>query len=760
MRAHCLGFPRIGAQRELKKALEAYWSGQISQQELERVGQTLRQQHWQLQADAGLDWVTVGDFAFYDHVLNHSLYFGVIPQRFQTNETTTDLDLSFRLARGRAPTGQDAPACEMTKWFDTNYHYIVPELADDQDFHLSAHRLLAEIKEAQGLGHTVKVVLLGPLSYLWLAKAYGNQQDKLALLDRLVPVYIELFSQIAGLGVACLQVDEPILALDLAPAWQAAFERAYHKLQRRDLCIVLATYFAPLNENLYIASRLPVSGLHIDVVRSGQEWLQALDQLPDYKVLSLGLVDGRNIWRHDVHASLDILKPAYERLGERLWVASSCSLLHVPVDLEAEQQLSSEVKVCLAFAKQKLAEIACLKQALLQPDAVTVQRASQEARQAYQQLEQSTRWRNLAVQQRVAQLTAQDAQRASAFEQRALIQHQRLQLPLLPTTTIGSFPQTPEIRRARAAYKQGLLSESDYVIAMQQEIKQTLAIQEELGLDVLVHGEAERNDMVEYFGEQLQGYVFSQQGWVQSYGSRCVKPPIIVGDISRPQPMTVAWAQYAQQQSQRWVKGMLTGPVTMLCWSFARTDISREQIALQLALAIRDEVVDLAKAGIQIIQIDEPAFREGLPLRQQQQADYWRWAVLAFKLSAGGVSDDIQIHTHMCYSEFNDCIEAIAAMDADVITIETARSAMELLTAFEQFAYPNAIGPGVYDIHSPQVPTAAAMKKLLQKAAQGIDKQRLWVNPDCGLKTRAWPEVKQALTQMVQATQELRALWQ
>ncbi|HNE90234.1 MAG TPA: 5-methyltetrahydropteroyltriglutamate--homocysteine S-methyltransferase [Agitococcus sp.] len=759
MKTHILGFSRIGAQRELKKALESYWSGQSHQHQLEEVGQSLRQRHWQAQIDAGLDIITVGDFAFYDHVLNHSLRFGVIPKRFGDEQKADNLDLSFRLARGRAPTGTDAAACEMTKWFDTNYHYLVPELEQDQRFSFADKRLLAEVKEAKQLNHPLKVVLIGPLTYLWLSKTYGQAFDKLALLDNLLPVYAQIFNELMALGVNYIQIDEPILSLDLPNAWQAAFERAYNRLQRRDLQLLLTTYFAPLNENLHLACHLPVAGLHIDVLRSGKEWQQVLDILPDYKVLSLGVVDGRNIWRNSLAQSQQLLQQAQQKLGDRLWIASSCSLLHVPVDLANEQKLPTEIKDCFAFAIQKLAEISILKQAVLNPHSPLVEQLIAQNNAAYQLLNQSTHWRQVAVQQRVQALTEQDSQRQSAFAERAIVQQQHLKLPLLATTTIGSFPQTSEIRRARAAFKQGLLNEQAYEQAMQQEIQQAIQYQEQIDLDVLVHGEAERNDMVEYFGEQLQGFVFSSNGWVQSYGSRCVKPPIIVGDISRPQAMTVKWASYAQQQSQKPVKGMLTGPVTMLAWSFARTDISREQIALQLALAIRDEVSDLAQAGIHIIQIDEPAFREGLPLRQSEQANYWRWAVRAFRISASGVDNHVQIHTHMCYSEFNDCIEHIAAMDADVITIETARSAMELLNAFEAFDYPNAIGPGVYDIHSPQIPSVDAIKKLLNKAGQAIDKQRLWVNPDCGLKTRQWPEVKQALTNMVQATKELREEW-
>jgi 5-methyltetrahydropteroyltriglutamate--homocysteine methyltransferase len=758
MKAHVLGFPRIGGDRELKKALEAYWAGKSSRAELEAVGRELRARHWALQAGAGLDFVTVGDFAFYDQVLNHSALVGAIPARFGDVGEEVGLDTLFRVARGRAPCGCDAVAGEMTKWFDSNYHYIVPEFTPEQSFRLASSRLFAEVAEAQALGHTVKAVVLGPLTYLWLGKAQGTDFDRLSLLDKLLPVYGQIFSRLAELGVSWVQVDEPILALDLPPDWQAAFESAYNRLQRRDISLLLASYFAPLADNLWLACHLPVAGLHIDVTRSGSEWRQVVDRLPEYKVLSLGLIDGRNIWRADLREKLALLEEAKARLGERLWVASSSSLLHVPVDLNREDKLPADLRSWLSFAVQKLEEVAVLKAAALEAENPVVIAALKGSDLAAASRRQADGWANPVVQLTVKALTEKDAQRQSAFVDREKQQAMHLKLPLLPTTTIGSFPQTQAIRSARAAFKAGSLNQSDYQAAMRAEIDHAIAVQEELGLDVLVHGEAERNDMVEYFGEQLAGFAFTRFGWVQSYGSRCVKPPIIVGDVSRPAPMTVSWTQYAQAQSSKPVKGMLTGPVTILCWSFVRDDISREQVALQLALAVRQEVCDLEKAGIAIIQIDEPAYREGLPLRKPEQADYWRWAARAFRVSASGVADKTQIHTHMCYAEFNDCIEHIAAMDADVITIETARSAMELLKAFEAFHYPNAIGPGVYDIHSPRVPAVESMRHLLDSAGRLLPLQRLWVNPDCGLKTRGWPEVKEALGNMVQATRQLRQL--
>ncbi len=761
--AHNLGFPRIGADRELKKALEAYWKGELDEQGLRQVGRQLRARHWQAQLDAGIELLPVGDFAWYDQVLSHSLMFGVIPQRFRPAEGEATLDTLFAMARGvaRSCCG-GAQAQEMTKWFDTNYHYLVPEFSVDQQFQLSWTQLFEEVEEAKALGHTIKPVLIGPLSYLWLGKLKGEADqtqafDKLELLDRLLPVYGEVLDRLAAQGVEWVQIDEPILALDLPQDWKNAFERAYNLLQRAPLKKLVATYFGGLEDNLGLAATLPVDGLHIDLVRAPEQYPVILDRLPAYKVLSLGLVNGRNVWRCDLDKALEVARHAAERLGERLWLAPSCSLLHSPVDLEREDRLDEEVKSWLAFAVQKCSEVATLARAIDDPQDAEVQAALARSRAVQAARAQSPRIHKPAVQARLAAIEAKDSRRTSVFATRIELQRARLQLPAFPTTTIGSFPQTPAIRLARQAYKQGRLSLGDYTEAMQAEIRHAVAVQEQIGLDVLVHGEAERNDMVEYFAEQLEGYVFTRFGWVQSYGSRCVKPAIIYGDLSRPRPMTVDWIRYAQQQTDRIMKGMLTGPVTMLMWSFAREDVPREVQARQLALAIRDEVCDLEAAGIRIIQIDEAAFREGLPLRREQWRHYLDWAVEAFRLCASGVRDETQIHTHMCYSEFNDVIESIAAMDADVITIETSRSQMELLEAFRAFDYPNDIGPGVYDIHSPRVPDTAEMVQLLEKAAECIPAERLWVNPDCGLKTRGWPETEAALVNMVAAARQLRA---
>ncbi len=751
---HNLGFPRIGRKRELKKALEAYWQGQSSESELEQTAAQLRAQNWQLQQ--GLDWLPVGDFSLYDQVLDLSFTLGNIPARLQ-HLAGSELDNYFRLARGRS--AQDS-ACscihagEMTKWFDTNYHYIVPEVTAQTEFSLQSSRLLQQFREAKAQGIQAKPVLIGPLTYLWLCKA-KDQSEPLTLLPRLLPVYQQLLQVLQQAGAEWIQLDEPILATELSESWQLAFVSAYSLLAEVPVKLLLASYFGRLGANLPLLQALPVAGIHLDAVRGRAEVQQVLQGLAPQQVLSLGVIDGRNIWKTDLTAVLDWLEPIAALLGDRLWLAPSCSLLHVPVDLDSEQKLLPELKNWLAFAKQKLQELQILGLALNQGRLLVAEALIDNAA-AITSRRQSALVHNPAVQQALQQIRPEQAQRKSPYLVRAQQQAARFALPLYPTTTIGSFPQTTAIRQARLALKKGTISAAQYRDQMQTEIAHAVAQQEQLGLDVLVHGEAERNDMVEYFGEQLSGFAFSQHGWVQSYGSRCVKPPIIYGDISRPQAMTVAWTQYAQSLTTKPMKGMLTGPVTMLNWSFVRDDQPRQQTCLQLALAIRQEVQDLEAAGVGIIQIDEAALREGLPLRQSEWQQYLDWAVFAFKLCANGVADSTQIHTHMCYSEFNDIIAEIAALDADVITIETSRSDMELLRAFEHFAYPNQIGPGVYDIHSPNTPTTAQMVKLMQKAAQQIPAQRLWVNPDCGLKTRQWSEVLPALKNMVSAAQQLR----
>lgn len=762
--AHNLGFPRIGANRELKHALESYWRGELSADALGQVGQELRARHWQLQAEQGLRLVPVGDFSYYDQVLDTSAMLGAVPQRFDWTGRKVELDLYFRMARGRAPSGQPAQACEMTKWFDTNYHYLVPEITAQQNFNLASTRLLDEVDEALALGFAAKPVLLGPLSWLWLAKARGEDFDKLSLLDKILPIYCEVLAALKARNIEWLQIDEPILVLDLPESWQQAFKPAYEKLSAVAPPCLLSTYFGPLKENLSLACSLPIAGLHLDALRGGDEFLQASDLLTDQQVLSVGIVDGRNIWRSDLDKALTKLQPLADKRGNKLWIAPSCSLLHVPVDLEQENDLDTELRSWMAFARQKVAEVAIIAQALTagepsgEPLSVARRQLLSASHQALQQRHNSGRVHRADVSARVAGIDDKLAQRRRPYRERIEFQQAKLRLPPYPTTTIGSFPQTPAIRTVRQRYKQGEVDHEDYQQAIKAEIAYAVAQQEELGLDVLVHGEAERNDMVEYFGEQLEGFAFTRKAWVQSYGSRCVKPPIIVGDVSRPKAMTVNWIRYAQSLTDKPVKGMLTGPVTILNWSFVRDDQPRSQTCLQIALAIRDEVQDLEAAGTQIIQIDEAALREGLPLRQQDWKEYLDWAVQAFRISAAGVDDETQIHTHMCYSSFNDIIAAVAAMDADVITIESSRSDMALLDAFEDFEYPNDIGPGVYDIHSPNVPEVASIVARMQEAGKRIKTQQLWVNPDCGLKTRSWDEVKPALANMVAAAAQLRRL--
>ncbi|MCC3704672.1 5-methyltetrahydropteroyltriglutamate--homocysteine S-methyltransferase [Rouxiella badensis] len=750
---HTLGFPRVGLRRELKKAQESYWAGNMTQEELLATGRELRARHWQQQQQAGVDLLPVGDFAWYDHVLTTSLLLGNVPARHQNDDGSVDLDTLFRLGRGRAPTGKPAAAAEMTKWFNTNYHYMVPEFTQGQRFKMTWTQLLDEVDEALALGHKVKPVLLGPLTYLWLGKVKGEQFDRLSLLDDILPVYQQVLAELAKRGIEWVQIDEPALVLELPQAWLDAYRPAYAALQGKTK-LLLTTYFDSIGHNLETLRQLPVQGLHIDAV-AGHDSLNAVaNALPKDWVLSLGVINGRNVWRADLSTWFDRLKPLVA--GRNVWLGTSCSLLHSPIDLSVETRLDAEVKSWFAFALQKCAELALLTDALNNPSA-EAQAKLAEYSAPIRARKNSTRVHNAAVGKRLAAISARDVDRPSAYPQRAESQRARFNLPAWPTTTIGSFPQTTEIRGLRLDFKQGRLDLKNYRIGISEHIKQAINEQERLGLDVLVHGEAERNDMVEYFGEHLDGFVFTQNGWVQSYGSRCVKPPVIIGDVSRPEAITVEWAIYAQSLTEKPVKGMLTGPVTILCWSFPREDVTRETIAKQIALALRDEVEDLEKAGIGIIQIDEPALREGLPLRQSEWQAYLRWAVDAFKLNAAIARDDTQIHTHMCYCEFNDIMDSIAALDADVITIETSRSDMDLLESFKEFEYPNEIGPGVYDIHSPNVPSVEWIEDLLRKAADRIPAERLWVNPDCGLKTRGWPETRESLANMVKAAQRLRA---
>ena len=773
---HTLGYPRIGEKRELKKATEAYWQGKLTRTELEETGRTLRRQNWLTQQAAGIDLIPSNDFSFYDQMLDLTCLVGNVPPRFGWRGGQVDLDTRFAIARGVRPKAEAVPATaacgcadcqpagptfasEMTKWFDTNYHYIVPEFQAVTEFKLSATKIFDEFSEALALGIKTKPTLIGPVTYLKLGKVQDAQNpsfNRLELLPRLLPVYLEVLQKLAALGAEWVQLDEPIFALDLTVGERAALTTTYATLAAAvpQLKILVATYFGGLRDNLHTFLNLPVYALHFDVVREPRELDTILREFDGKKLLSLGVVDGRNIWRSDFAAVLPLLNKAISLFGgERFLIAPSCSLQHVPVTLRNETKLDAEFKGWLAYAEEKLAEVVTLRDlaaGIARPEAAAANQAAAESRRV------SPRIHRPAVKERAARVAASDLNRASVFTQRQVSQRHRLGLPLFPTTTIGSFPQTDAVRAARAKWKKGELNNVDYEKFLEAETLACVRYQEEIGIDMLVHGEYERNDMVEYFGEQLDGFAFTENGWVQSYGSRYVKPPIIFGDVARPKPMTVRWSAFAQSLTKRPMKGMLTGPVTVLQWSFVRNDQSRRDTTFQIALALRDEVIDLEKAGIAAIQIDEPAIREGLPLRRDEWKHYLDWAVNAFRLSAAGVRDDTQIHTHMCYAEFNDIIESIAALDADVITIETSRSNMELLEAFVNFKYPNEIGPGVYDIHSPRIPAVQEMENLMAKAAKVLPLENLWVNPDCGLKTRGWAEVKPSLANMVAAARELR----
>ena len=751
---HLSGYPRVGAKRELKFAVEAYWKGAKSEAELQETAAEIRRLNWATQKAAGADLVPVGDFSFYDHVLDLLCTLGGIPSRFGFDAANLTLEQYFQLARGNATQ----MAMEMTKWFDTNYHFIVPEWSADTEFKVNAKNLIAQIKEAKAQGHDIKPTLVGPITLTYLGKKkedFGCRIEKI-LLPKLLPAYAQLLRELAAEGVDWIQIDEPILATDVAQVWLDAFAPVYKELANTGVRIILGTYFAGVAEHVKLLGSLPVHGVHIDCVRAPEQLSVFADSWPDNRVLSVGLIDGRNVWKANLTQVIDTLEPVKAKFQNNLWIAPSCSLLHSPQDLAVEEKLNSEIKSWMAFAAQKLVELGVVKRALEHgKDSVAAELKASDAAAADRATNKLIH--NDAVKARLANLPKGADQRKSPFAERIKAQQAWMNLPILPTTTIGSFPQTTEIRHARAAFKKGELSAADYDAAMKKEIAYCVEVQEKLNIDVPVHGEAERNDMVEYFGEQLQGYCFTQFGWVQSYGSRCVKPPIIFGDVSRPNPMTVYWSTYAQSLTKRPMKGMLTGPVTMFKWSFVRNDIPLSEVAKQIALALNDEVLDLEKAGIKVIQIDEPAIREAMPLKKSQWKEFLDWACESFRLSSTGAEDSTQIHTHMCYSEFNDILDAIASMDADVITIETSRSDMELLNAFGDFKYPNDIGPGVYDIHSPRVPTDAEVEHLLRKAMEVVPVERLWVNPDCGLKTRGWKETLEQLEVMMRVTEKLRA---
>lgn len=755
-----LGFPRIGAKRELKKAVESYWKGEMGAEALQAEAKKIRTQNWEMQKNAGVAHIPSNDFSFYDDKgLDTIALLGAVPARYQHKGGNVSLDTYFAMARGAQGKGLDVKAMEMTKWLDTNYHYIVPEFEAGQEFSLSSTKIFDEYSEAKALGIQTRPVILGPVSFLLLGKTHDESFNQLELLPKILPVYEEIFAKLKSLGAEWVQVDEPCLVLDLEPAAVAAYKQVYANLRAKasGLKIIVATYFGDLKENLDVIASSDIDALHVDLVRAPGQLDAVLNRAGSKLIVSLGVVDGRNIWKNNLAESIKTVEKAVAKLGaDRVIVAGSCSLLHSPVTLESETKLDAELKSWLAFATQKVAEICAIAKAT-SGDVASVSGILEENAVAQGSRKTSKRIHNDAVKNRVNSVTKDMFERNSPYSERAKVQREELKLPLLPTTTIGSFPQTAEVRAARAQFKKGDLTPAAYEKFLQEETTRCIRFQENIGIDVLVHGEFERNDMVEYFGEQLSGFAFSEFGWVQSYGSRCVKPPIIFGDVSRPNPMTVAWSKYSQSQTKLYMKGMLTGPVTILQWSFVRNDQPRSETCKQIALAIRDEVVDLENAGIKIIQIDEAALREGLPLRRGEWSTYLDWAVDSFKLTAAGVADGTQIHTHMCYSEFNDIIKSIGEMDADVISIETSRSQMELLEAFANFKYPNEIGPGVYDIHSPRVPTQGEMEDLLRLALNNLSPQQLWVNPDCGLKTRGWKEVEPALVSMVKAAKAVRS---
>jgi 5-methyltetrahydropteroyltriglutamate--homocysteine methyltransferase len=753
------GFPRIGAKRELKQATEGYWSGQRSQEDLLGAARSLRASNWKLQRDAGIDLVPSNDFSFYDQVLDTIALVGAVPERYSWDGSAdVDLDTYFAMARGRQTDGVDVTAMEMTKWFDTNYHYIVPELTKGMSFRLASRKPFDEYREAKELGIETKPVLIGPLTFLLQAKCAGDEFDRLELLDVLVEVYAEVLAELGRFGAEWVQIDEPVLVEDRTPAELEALERAYERLGSVEDApkIIVNTYFDHVGEAFPVLARLPVAAIALDFVRGEQNRdLVSRHGWPDDKVLFAGVVSGRNVWINDLARSLALLRELQRATGGDVVVSTSCSLQHSPIDKRNEPRLDDEVLSWMSFAVQKLDEVATLARALADGEEAA-SAAFEENGKALKDREQSPRTRNPEVRERLAKISDADGRRRSPFSSRRDAQHQRLGLPLFPTTTIGSFPQTAEIRQARMRLRNGEIDEAAYRDLMHGEIERVIRLQEDIGLDVLVHGEPERNDMVQYFAEQMDGYVFTENAWVQSYGSRYVRPPILFGDVSRPNAMTVDWIKRAQSLTDRPVKGMLTGPVTMLMWSFVRDDQPRSETCKQLALAIRDEVTDLEAAAVDIIQVDEPAIREGLPLRRDRWDEYLDWAVLTFRLSTSSVRDETQIQTHMCYSEFGDMMRQIQDMDADVLLIEAARSRMELLEDWKRTGYENEIGPGLYDIHSPRIPSTEEMADLLRRAAQVLDPEQLWVDPDCGLKTRRYEEVEPSLKNMVAAAKQLR----
>jgi 5-methyltetrahydropteroyltriglutamate--homocysteine methyltransferase len=748
-----LGYPRIGRNRELKKITEAFWKGEIKEVDLHKKAKEIRLLNWNTQKNAGINIIPSNDFSFYDQMLDMSVLLGAIPPRFAI-DGPIDLHKYFLMARGL----QSVPAMEMTKWFDTNYHYIVPEFCKNQKFKISSDKPFSEYEEAKSAGIKTRPVLIGPITYLMLGKLKESEFPRFSLLESLLCVYKEILSKFKHLGIEWVQIDEPVLVMNLNSEAKQAFIDSYKCLSKEvpGLKIMLTTYYGSLSENMPLVSQIPISGLHVDFVRDPSQLNSVISSLSKDIVLSAGVVDGRNIWKSELGNALETLETITKTRGkENLIVSSSCSLLHVPLDLDLETNMDPELRSWLSFAQQKLVEMVTLQKAIEHGRQYVLKELDENER-IFKTRKESRKVFIQSVRDRLNNVSSSDYSRKNPFKIRQKLQREKLKLPSFPTTTIGSFPQTPDVRAARAKFKSGEFGKEQYEKLMKEKIKDAINRQNQIGLDVLVHGEPERNDMVEYFGEMLDGFAFTKHGWVQSYGSRYVKPPVIYGDVKRSKPMTVDWIKYAQSLTEKPVKGMLTGPITILQWSFVRNDQPRSTTAKQIALALRDEVQDLEAAGIKIIQIDEPAIREGLPIQKSEWEEYLKWAVESFRLTSSGVKDETQIHTHMCYSEFNDMIEAIAEMDADVISIEASRSQMELLDAFKAFKYPNEIGPGVYDVHSPSVPTEKDMENLLKKALKVLPKENIWVNPDCGLKTRGWEETTSALKNMIGAAKAMR----
>ena len=744
-----IGYPRIGPKRELKVALENFWKSDISEAELQTVAKDLRSKNWQTQKENGVDLISSNDFSFYDQVLDTICLLGAIPKRYKWDGKEVSLKTYFAMARGSQTSELDVPALEMTKWFDTNYHYLVPELSKDQLFQLSTNKPFEEFNEAKKYGFNTKPIILGPLSFLLLAKGLDGFKT-INLLDKILPVYKEIIKKLSELGAEWIQIDEPILVKDLDSQVVSQIKNTLNELKKSSGSskILVATYFEDLNDEVKNEIfESDIDAVHLDLVRGNRNKSYVKNSK---KQLSLGLIDGRNVWKADLQEKIEFIKNSAS--GDII-IASSCPLLHTPYDLDLEQKVPQEIKRWLSFSKQKLQELNVIKNFV---NNNTHQAELKKNTDDVQDRKTSKLIHDNAVKDRIKIINKSITDRKSSYTLRAKVQKDIFSLPKYPTTTIGSFPQTSDVRQARAKFKRGEIDEKSYDKFLEEKTIDAIRKQEKIGLDVIVHGEFERNDMVEYFGEQLKGFTFTSSGFVQSYGSRCVKPPIIYGNVSRPKPMTVRWSKFAQDQTKQIVKGMLTGPITILQWSFVRDDQPRKNTAQEIAFAIRDEVQDLEKNGIRMIQIDEPALREGLPLKKKDWKEYLEWSVDCFKISSGVVKDETQIHTHMCYAEFEDIINSIAALDADVISIETSRSRMELLTTFEKFKYPNEVGPGVYDIHSPRVPTKDEMKELIKKASKLIDSKRVWVNPDCGLKTRGWLETTAALEKMVEAAKELR----